>query len=171
MKQSRGFTIIELVTVIILIGILAVAVLPKFDGTASYEAHTHRAQLISALRLTQQRAMQQTDPDAGALNQGYCHQIIFDDDANVSRYGVPDRTDCTVTAFPNDWQPDATGFEVDSKYDVSFQLNGVANPSVVAFDSMGRPQGNCVGGCTIDVQSSVETKQIKIESQGYVHAI
>jgi len=173
MKQARGFTLIELTTVIILIGILAVVVLPKFDGTASYEAHAHRAQLISALRLTQQRAMQQTDN-----NDGYCHQIIFDDDTDVSRYGVPDRTDCAVTIFlvnqpqeEDNWKPDATGFEVDSKYDVSFQLNGVANPSVVAFDSMGRPQGNCVGGCTIDVQSSVETKQIKIESQGYVHAI
>ncbi len=37
-KHQIGFTLVELVTVIILIGILAVAVLPKFDGTASYEA-------------------------------------------------------------------------------------------------------------------------------------
>jgi len=166
MTKQQGFTIIELVTVIVLIGILAVVVAPKFSGSDTYEAHAHRTQLISALRLTQQRAMQQTNN-----NDGYCHQIVFDNDANVSRYGVPDRTDCTVTTFPNDWQPDATGFEVDSKYEVSFQINGVANPSVVAFDSMGRPLGHCYGGCTINVQSSVETKQIKIESEGYVHAI
>ena len=63
-KSQHGFTLVELVTIIILIGILAVNVLPTFDGSASYEAHSHRAQLISALRLTQQRAMQQTDPDA-----------------------------------------------------------------------------------------------------------
>jgi len=164
MIKQHGFTIVELVTVIILIGILAVAVLPKFDGTASYEAHTHRAQLISALRLTQQRAMQQTNN-----NDGYCHQIAFD---NVkARYGVPDRLNCAVTTFSNTWQPDATGFEVDSKYEVSFQINGVANPSVVVFDSMGRPQGNCFGGCIINVTSSVETLTIKIESEGYVHAI
>jgi len=164
MKTQHGFTLVELVTVIILIGILAVVVLPKFDGSASYEAHTHRAQLISALRLTQQRAMQQTNDD-------YCHQLIFDNNANVSRYGIPDRTDCSKTTFPNNWQPDATGFEVDSKYEVSFQINGVANPSAVVFDSMGRPQGNCVGGCIINVTSGVETLQIQIESEGYVHAI
>jgi len=166
MTKQQGFTIVELVTVIVLIGILTVVIAPKFSGTDTYEAYAHRTQLISALRLTQQRAMQQTNP-----NDGYCHQIIFDNDANVSRYGVPDRTDCTVTTFPNDWQPDATGFEVDSKYEVSFQTNGVANPSVVAFDSMGRPLGHCYGGCIINVTSSIETKQIKIESEGYVHAI
>ena len=170
-KNQLGLTLIELLTVIILIGILTVSVLPKFDGTASYEAHSHRAQLISALRLTQQRAMQQTDG-----NDGYCHQIVFDNDPNVSRYGVPDRLDCTVTSFAG-WQPDATGFEVDSKYQVSFGINGSTNPSAVTFDGMGRPisnaslGNNCAGGCLINVQSGIETLQISIEPEGYVHAI
>jgi len=170
MKTQHGFTLVELVTVIILIGILAVAVLPKFDGSASYEAHAHRAQLISALRLTQQRAMQQTNDD-------YCHQIIFDNNANVSRYGIPDRTDCSKTTFSNNWQPDATGFEVDSKYNVTFAIKGKSNPGAITFDSMGRPipnntiTNNCAGGCIINVTSGVETLQIQIESEGYVHAI
>ena len=173
MKNNQfGFTLIELLTVIILIGILTVSVLSKFDGTASYEAHSHRAQLISALRLTQQRAMQQTDG-----NDGYCHQIVFDNDPNVSRYGVPDRLDCTVTSFAS-WQPDATGFEVDSKYQVSFGIDGSGgNQSAVTFNGMGRPisneslGNNCSGGCVINVQSGIETLQIKIEPEGYVHAI
>mgnify|MGYP003384704723 CR=1 FL=1 len=176
-KSQQGFTLVELVTVIILLGILAVNVLPKFDGTSSYEAHSHRAQLISALRLTQQRAMQQTDPDAVAAGQPYCHQLIFDA-PNTSRYGVPNRLDCSVISFAG-WQPDATGFEVDGKYQVSFGIAGKANPSAVTFDSMGRPianaspslPNNCVGGCIINVQSSVETLRIKIESEGYIHAI
>ncbi|PCH97800.1 MAG: MSHA biogenesis protein MshC [Gammaproteobacteria bacterium] len=167
-KNQAGFTIIELITVIILIGILAVSVFPKFDGTASYEAHSHRAQLISALRLTQQRAMQQTD--------GNCHQLIFDNDSNITRYGIPNRLDCTITSFAG-WQPDATGFEVEDRYQVNFGINGKTNPSAITFDSMGRPIGNasvannCVGGCIINVQSSVETLQIQIESEGYIHAI
>ena len=177
-KNQLGFTIIELITVIILIGILAVTVLPKFDGTASYEANSHRAQLITALRLTQQRAMQQTDPQAVvATGKGYCHQLIFDNDTATSRYGIPDRLDCTVTSFAG-WEPDETGFEVDQKYQVSFSIVGKSNPSAVTFDSMGRPianavssLANCLGGCTINVQSAVETLQIKIEPEGYIHAI
>ena len=168
MKKSHGFTLVELVTVIILIGILAVSVLPKFDGTASYEAHTQRAQLISALRLTQQRAMQQTDS-----GDNYCHQLIFDN--TTSRYGVPNRIDCTITVFPNNWEPDATGLVVE---DITFTLDGQINNIAVTFDNMGRPTdnpspallNNCAGGCIINVQSSIETLQIKIESEGYVHA-
>jgi len=168
MTKQQGFTIVELVTVIVLMGILTVVIAPKFSGTDTYEAHAHRTQLISALRLTQQRAMQQTNPNATGAGY-YCHQIVFD---NVkARYGVPDRLNCAITAFPNTWQPDATGFEVDNKYEVSFQINGVANPGIVAFDSMGRPQNNCFGGCIINITSSVETLQIQIEFEGYVHAI
>ncbi|AAZ26905.1 type II secretion system protein [Colwellia psychrerythraea] len=171
----QGFTLVELVTVILLISILAVSVAPKFGGTASYEAHTHRAKLISALRLTQQRAMQQTD-----TADGYCHQLVFDNDSLVSRYGIPDRVDCTVTTFSGqipEWQPDATGFEVELKYQVSFGIQGKNNPSAITFDSMGRPvsnatlANNCVGGCIINIQSSVETLRIQIESEGYIHAI
>ena len=171
MNKNRGFTIIELITVIILIGILSVTVLPKFDGTASYEAYTHRAQLIAALRLTQQRAMQQTDS-----TDSYCHQLIFDNDSSVSRYGVANRLDCSVTSFTG-WSPDATGFEVETKYQVSFAINGKANPSAITFDSMGRPVSNaslvnnCAGGCIINVQSSEQTLQIQIESEGYIHAL
>jgi len=176
-KSQHGFTLVELVTIIILIGILAVNVLPTFDGSASYEAHSHRAQLISALRLTQQRAMQQTDPDAVAVGQPYCHQVIFDNNPNVARYGVPNRLNCNITSFAG-WQPDATGFAVDKKYQVSFDIDGKANPSAVTFDSMGRPianaspslANNCLGGCTINVHSSVETLEIRIESEGYIHA-
>ncbi|MCI2282839.1 type II secretion system GspH family protein [Colwellia sp. MSW7] len=168
-KHQIGFTLVELVTVIILIGILAVSVLPKFDGTASYEAHTHRAQLISALRLTQQRAMQQTDH-----SDNYCHQLIIDN--NPSRYGTPDRLDCTVTTFPNNWQPDATGFIVEDKYTVNFGIVGKSNPSAVTFNSMGRPvanaslANNCEGGCTVNIDSGLETLAIEIEPEGYIHA-
>ncbi|QBG36605.1 pilus assembly FimT family protein [Litorilituus sediminis] len=172
MNLQRGFTLIELVTVIILIGILAVNVLPKFGGTASYEAHTHRAQLISALRLTQQRAMQQTDltaVDKGTVNERpYCHHIVFDD----RKYGVPDRLNCNERTFNSGWDKDKdiTGHEVDSRYEISFAVQGAAKPALVSFDWMGRPLGDCDGGCTIEVTSAVETLEIIIEAEGYIHA-
>ena len=170
MNLQRGFTLIELVTVIILIGILAVNVLPKFGGTASYEAHTHRAQLISALRLTQQRAMQQTDQQAVNGVSPYCHHIVFD--GQKARYGVPDRLNCNELTFNSGWDKDKdiAGHEVDSRYDISFAVQGLANPAVVSFDWMGRPLGDCDGGCTIEVTSAVETLEITIEAEGYIHA-
>ena len=166
MKRNSGFTLIELVTVIIIVGILAVSVAPKFDGTASYEAHSHRAQLISALRLTQQRAMQQTNSKAVNNITPYCHHIIFD--KTKARYGVPNRTDCTVTSFPSGWQPDATGHEVDTNYEITFSVSFVGD-AIISFDWMGRPLGGCSSGCTIDVENAVETLTIEIEQEGYIH--
>lgn len=164
MNKQRGFTLVELVTVIILIGILAVNVLPRFDGTSSYEAHTHRAQLISALRLTQQRAMQQTGDDI-EFNNSFCHQLIIED----SRYGIDDRNDCNNTnILRNDWQPDSTGHIVEERYNITFRL-AANNPSFVSFDWLGKPLADCAGGCTIFVDSAVESLEITIEAEGYIH--
>jgi MSHA pilin protein MshC len=165
---QQGFTLVELVTVILLISILAVSVAPKFDGTTSYEAHTHRAQLISALRLTQQRAMQQTDD-----GDGYCHQIVFDAVEGVNLYGVPDRVDCTNKIFSTpikDWEPDATGHKVDARYKISYNINALVNPQTIGFDWWGRPIESCAGGCEINVtQATGQSLKIYIEEEGYIH--
>ena len=157
---STGFTLIEVVAVLVLIGILAATAVSKFTGSATFEAYTFRTSLISALRLTQQRAMQQTD-----TSTGYCHQIIIEN----KRYGVPDRTNCSVTSFPNPFIPDYTGMDLtDSRYEVTFAIDG--GGSAISFDSMGRPKSDCSGGCTLSISSTVETLKIKIESEGYIHA-
>lgn len=160
--KTKGFTLIELVLVIVLLGILAVSVTSKFSSSDPYEAFSFRNSLIASLRLAQQRAMQQT-------NTTYCHQIIIA--ADGKSFGVPDRTDCDEDTFPVGWQPDATGLIVDDSYNTTFQINGVANPGTISFDALGVPQDDCDGGCTINVISSEETLQVKIESQGYIHAI
>jgi MSHA pilin protein MshC len=166
MNKKNGFTLVELITVIILIGILAMVAAPKFNGSDDYEVYPFRAQLISALRLTQQRAMQQT-PDSA------CNQIVFDN--LKARYGVPDRTDCNVVVFPTSpaWKADLTGAEVDSKYDITFAIAGKTNPKKVSFDHMGRPLDDCAGGCLININQTVisQTVQIKIEKEGFIHAL
>ena len=171
-KTQTGFTIIELVTVIILLGILAVYVLPKFNGSSSFEAYTYRTQLISALRLTQQRAMQYTatthiNDNGSTVNM--CHHLVFD--VSGARYGVPNRTDCSIETFPNGWQPDSTGLIVDSNHQVTFEIQGQNNPSAIGFNHLGVPTKNCLGGCVINVIGADETVQIKIAAQGFIYAI
>lgn len=53
----RGFTLIELVVVILLIGILSVTVLPRFIGDQGFAEYAVRDQLIAGARIAQQRAM------------------------------------------------------------------------------------------------------------------
>lgn len=57
LSSQSGFTLVELVAAIILIGILAVVVAPRFSGVGTFSEYALRDQLISALRLAQQRAM------------------------------------------------------------------------------------------------------------------
>jgi len=61
LRNNRGFTLIELVTVMIIIGILSATILPKFFSSSGYEEYTYRSEIISFLRSAQLRSMQQVN--------------------------------------------------------------------------------------------------------------
>ena len=56
-RMSGGFSLIELVTVIVLLGVLASIVLPRFSSRSGFSEYAVRDQLISSFRVAQQRAM------------------------------------------------------------------------------------------------------------------
>jgi MSHA pilin protein MshC len=57
----RGFTIIELVVVMVLLGILVAYAAPRFSGRGGYSELTAREDVKQALRYAQQLAMTQTN--------------------------------------------------------------------------------------------------------------
>lgn len=54
---QHGFTLIELIAVIVILGFLSVAIMPRFLQSDSFEARTVQDKLISAAREAQQLAM------------------------------------------------------------------------------------------------------------------
>jgi prepilin-type N-terminal cleavage/methylation domain-containing protein len=183
-NRTSGFTIIELVTVIILLGILATTALPKFTGSSSFEVYTYRTQLIAKLRLAQQRAMQQTSTQA----DGLCRQVVI----TTTRIGTPDRTNCTnETNFTDNWLDDAVSLVVEDNHSIIFNVinegdlvtEAIVDP-IINFDHMGRlllkQSGNFVqinNALLINIASSDdnvvsnddEIIQIIIETEGYIH--
>lgn len=56
---QRGFTVIELVMVIVILGIMAVVMLPRMDSLGSFEAVGFRDQTVAILRFAQKSALAQ----------------------------------------------------------------------------------------------------------------
>jgi MSHA pilin protein MshC len=59
MRVQQGFTIVELVAVIVIVGILAAVSGPKFIGSDTFVARGTYSTLLSALRLAQKTAIAQ----------------------------------------------------------------------------------------------------------------
>lgn len=55
--KNIGFTLVELIVVVLIIGILSISIAPRFFGVASYEDRKASDELLTALRYTQQIAM------------------------------------------------------------------------------------------------------------------
>lgn len=54
---SGGFTLVELVVVMIVMGILAVTILPRFTDTAAFDEAGFHAQVVAGLRYAQKTAV------------------------------------------------------------------------------------------------------------------
>ncbi|RTR40470.1 type II secretion system protein [Shewanella canadensis] len=147
---QSGFTLVELVTTIILIAILSVVVLPRLMTSSSYSAFTLRDEFVSELRKAQLLAMN---------NRDSCYRIVVDT-TGYQLQGFINKT-CTGTPTLSETRQIFEGrssLELDSDNSKSFMVN---------FDRQGIASLGCSGNC-INVIAD-ETLTISIESQGYIH--
>ncbi|REL36678.1 type IV pilin protein [Thalassotalea euphylliae] len=155
LNAQVGFTLLELIVTIIIIGVLAATILPRFTGSDGFEEYSYRTQAIAILRNAQQRAMNQ---DASA-----CNRILIDS----TRLGIPDNANCNgFTSDFGDRDNDFTRLtELTASDNVTFSTS--ASNGLISFDKWGVP--SCGNNCSIEIKGT-ETLTILIESQGYIHA-
>lgn len=151
--RQQGFTLVELVAVITIVGLLAVVAGPKFIGSATFETRGAQGTLLAALRYAQKTAVAQRrvvylnlNTTTRTLCLGYtsnCNTPVIDPSTQAAYSKVLPRT---VT------------------------LN--TTQATLGFDNWGRPVPNV--NANYSVQNAVELSEspriIVVEAEtGYVH--
>lgn len=147
-STKHGFTLIELIVTIIVLGIIAAYVVPRLD-LLSIQNQGFFNLAKSTIRYGQKRAIATGCIVNININTAAC---------NLSWVGCAGNASISNPATNND------NFCLDSSPD------GSVSNGVFRFDSIGRPMttGNSILGSARDI--SVGTRTIRVEAQtGYVH--
>ena len=137
-----GYTLIELIVVVVVLTILSVTIAPRFFTTSGTSEYLYQDQLLNLLRRVQMQAMQCTD----------CVIPTVDiTSSSVLVTGTSCSDDSSMALCPS--ERDAISFS--------------ANTTPIGFDSLGRPQG-CIGVCQLTVQGA-SALRVCIETEGYIH--
>ncbi|EHZ7344230.1 TPA: prepilin-type N-terminal cleavage/methylation domain-containing protein [Vibrio vulnificus] len=153
-RTQAGFTLVELIVVIILISIVSAYAASRYIGTGSFSAYAAQEQAISIIRQLQVYRMQSNTTNSANPN--------FELTASGGCLGST--AGCTAASTPQ---------AAESRSEV-MRLDGVSVSSTISpirFDLRGNPlqtNGSALNSVTITFTASGESASVCINSQGYV---
>jgi MSHA pilin protein MshC len=152
-NNQRGFTLIELIMTMVIIGILAIAVAPRFLGIDVFKSRGFSDQVQASLRYAQKEAI--------AQHRNVCVTFTLPAPSSVtlriaSLSGAASPCDTNLTS------PTGGPYVVTAPSGIAF----AALPTAFSFDALGRPTPSAlppinITGATNGINIAAET--------GYVH--
>ena len=162
-RLTQGFTLVELVIVIIVIGVLSAVAIPKFADRSGFEDYTVRDQLIARLRLVQLQGMNADPTDDASVNA--CYWLVISNDCFYNTHSGRTGSNCDPLSA------DASVCTDDSYNDygaVAFPTGMISGPNITnyRFDL----NGLLVAGDSSIAITGDNNLSIVIEDEGFIHA-
>ncbi len=150
-RHSSGFTLVELVVLIVILGVLALTVMPRFFSRQTFESRGFFDQTKAAIRYAQKTAIaQRRTVHVNLRGNAIC--LTYVADANCVNVNASD-----IVLSPASGQR----FYTEAPSGVSFNAVGS-----FSFSPLGRPSAAVVVGVTGDGM----VRNITVEGEtGYVH--
>lgn len=140
-KRERGFTLIELVTVVILVSIISITLFSRLGNVGTANLQASRDDLIAALFFAQQTAM--------ARSNNNIQVVLAANSISVNEANVP--------------------IVVHSKgYPLNFPSGVTTTPITLTYDKLGRINRSAAATITLTATGGLSAV-VTIETTGYAH--
>ncbi|PIY30243.1 MAG: hypothetical protein COZ09_00705 [Comamonadaceae bacterium CG_4_10_14_3_um_filter_60_42] len=165
--HQRGFTLIELIMVIVIMGVLAVFAAPRMLNTGDFYARGFHDETLGLLRYAQKTAIAQRRTVCVAFSKPAPASAV------LTIASAPSVSACnTALTGPNKNCPDGTPVGAKGCIKARSGISYSSGPAGLSFNGLGQPldAAGVPVATAVEIQVSDAASVIKVEAQtGYVH--